>query len=61
MGDGMYIFNTEPGMDNALYDLIDRYVLDALDQIQVGSDNVCFSIIYIAIIYLKLKRTCYWK
>ncbi|KAH3778080.1 hypothetical protein DPMN_179533 [Dreissena polymorpha] len=37
MGDGMYIFNTEVGVDNIMYDLIDRYVLDALEQIQPGN------------------------
>ncbi|WAR30509.1 hypothetical protein MAR_033051 [Mya arenaria] len=36
MGDGVYVFHTEHGVDNTLYDLIDRYVLDALEQIQPG-------------------------
>ncbi|XP_045195821.2 uncharacterized protein LOC123551160 [Mercenaria mercenaria] len=34
MGDGLYIYRTEPGDDNQIYDLIDRYVLDALEQVQ---------------------------
>ncbi|KAL4219106.1 hypothetical protein ACF0H5_021689 [Mactra antiquata] len=36
MGDGMYVFNTERRGDHEIYDLIDRYVLDALDQIPVS-------------------------
>lgn len=36
MGDGLYIFHTDQGVDNILYDLIDRYVMDALDQVQVS-------------------------
>lgn len=39
MGDGLYIFNTQEGVDNILYDLIDRYVLDALEQVQVNFDK----------------------
>ncbi|XP_064616938.1 uncharacterized protein LOC135480937 [Liolophura sinensis] len=29
MGDGVYVFNTRPGEDNAMYDLLDKYVLAA--------------------------------
>lgn len=36
MGDGMYIYSTEVGSDNQMYDLIDRYVLDALEQAMVS-------------------------
>jgi len=42
MGDGLYIFNMVEGVDNILYDLIDRYVLDALEQVQVGADLLLY-------------------
>ena len=42
MGDGLYIYRTEPGDDNLIYDLIDRYVLDALEQVQVSGKTSYF-------------------
>lgn len=35
MGDGVYVFNTRTGEDNAMYDLLDKYVLAATAALKV--------------------------
>ncbi|KAL5012039.1 hypothetical protein ScPMuIL_010590 [Solemya velum] len=34
MGDGLYVFTTDPGQDNAIYDTLDQYVIDAMGKVQ---------------------------
>ncbi|GAB1607655.1 dual specificity protein kinase splA-like isoform X1 [Argonauta hians] len=38
MGDGLYIFNTQPGDDDRLYDLLDKHVINALQKIRPGQE-----------------------
>lgn len=39
MGDGLYIFNTHPGQDDELYDLLDQHVVNALQKIRPGQET----------------------
>ncbi|XP_033764121.1 uncharacterized protein LOC117345211 [Pecten maximus] len=36
MGDGIYVFQTAPGDDSKLYDLLDQHIVDALGKIHPG-------------------------
>jgi hypothetical protein len=37
MGDGMYVFQTQKGKDNYIYDLLDQHIVNALSKTQVGT------------------------
>lgn len=36
MGDGMYVFQTQKGKDNYIYDLLDQHIVNALSKTQVS-------------------------
>ncbi|XP_071096362.1 uncharacterized protein [Haliotis cracherodii] len=42
MGEGIYMFQTQPGDDSSMYDLLDRYIMETLDRSKItrrGTDQ----------------------
>ena len=39
MGDGMYVFQTQKGKDNYIYDLLDQHIVNALSKTQVRRNS----------------------
>ncbi|XP_067662308.1 uncharacterized protein [Haliotis asinina] len=42
MGEGIYLFQTQPGDDSSMYDLLDRYIMETLDRSKItrrGTDQ----------------------